>query len=304
MKNKLFLIASIAFTAMSVQAGLVPLALRNPVVTATMASAARYASNINFKDFAVFQKSKEQELEEWSLYVKKPDESLEQAKERVPLEMTKSKTMTLPLSLIGYTALEDSFTYEVDGRHMQEAFNELKKRMHVTEAVDFLYADYMLNFAMWYDVLDRAVYINTNGLRIPPALFVFFIIHELTHVKQHQKMGITGFADSSSFDKEREADSTAAELMQCPLCMKARIAYQLLSEKQSLEMKNKEYAKRGYLTGQDLKKYLEQKSLYNLCKAHKSAVRLDVCSGLDTEEGCKEIIIEDYKTGSILGRLS
>ncbi|MBI2345279.1 hypothetical protein HYV10_04410 [Candidatus Dependentiae bacterium] len=191
-------------------------------------------------------------------------------------------------------------------------FDFLKKKMGIAREVDLVFCDDPslqgpCGSLMSYDLHDRMVYIHQNFWDLSPTNIVFTMIHELTHAQQHMRKGSVNFIIEGK-DKayraqiEREADINAAQIVNCPLCLKVVLAHRLSEEALSTDHQNEKFRKLGYLTSDQLRNYLQQKSLINLCKVHKHFEDPDVWLGLDTQQGREMIDQEDYE-GTIFDRV-
>lgn len=270
-------------------------------------------------DIPSFKKSWEAEFTETAEYFCNPKaQTLEDAKAQILADKTASKKRHYPDRLFSMDEMSKKFRSDNNEYasslffDFKKTFGCLKEKMGIPEEVDFIYCDdqsLASNAWMGYAIFDRTIYIYPNSSDICPSYLLFTMIHELTHTKQHMRIGmlkwlLDGQNELFHAQYEHEADINAAQSINCPLCMKAVLAYQLLREGTSSQEEIAGVRKDGYLMSDDLKKYLQQKSLSDLCKVHKSVESQNIWSGLDTKEGCMEIFYNDFNDSSMFNRLS
>ena|SRR3989339_396840 len=149
-------------------------------------------------------------------------------------------------------------------------FNKLKLMMNIPDEVDFYLIQpdqdnlddnraYNLPF---YDAIDRRVYLGKWGLGWVPSNRLYLLIHELTHIQQHQRLGLLALRNSKEaevFAQEREADESALNAIKCPVCLQ-------MIEDETYD--NQERTAQGYLSKTDIKKYKKQKKSHDMCTAH------------------------------------
>jgi len=200
-----------------------------------------------------------------------------------------------------------------DFNDSQKAFDFLKQRLNVPHVKLFIsmnpqdmpLARNILqpkpHRLLFYNIYNEAIYETPESLFESSSQRLFTYIHELKHAQQIQQLGLSEFLEYKRRGQhsllEHDADTKAAEYIQCPLCLKVTIAQRLECDNPSIR------TKLGYLDGEDLINHLKQKSLKDLCKAHQSVENPDIWSGLDTKEGREKIIVDDYKIPSICDRL-
>lgn len=153
---------------------------------------------------------------------------------------------------------------------MLVVFNQLKLMMNIPDEVDLYLInpdqnnldDNRLNNVPFYDACDRRVYVGKWGLGWVPSKRLYALIHELTHVQQHQRLGLLAVSNSNQeevFASEREADESACKAINCPICL------QMLEDETS---DNPEKIAQGYLSKTDIRKYKNQKKHHDTCTAH------------------------------------
>jgi hypothetical protein len=265
-------------------------------------------------DIPKFKKSWEEELHEAAEYYWNPQiETLDAVKNDILSTSKKNhyqdKIASLPIMAKRYleNSQKESVSFALD---IQQTFDSLKNKMSVPQEVEVAVSfeqSLKEEAFMGYDHRDRTVYMYPSSLDMSPSYRLYTLIHELTHAQQHMRMGMLGsqrFSQEHHSVYEGEADTNAAESIKCPLCMKAVLAYQLLRENTASQEDIASVRKDGYLMSDDLKGFLQKKSLADLCKVHKSVENPDIWSGLDTQEGCMEIYNKDLNDWSMLDRLS
>lgn len=187
-----------------------------------------------------------------------------------------------------------------------DTFNALKIKMNISDEVQlyFLRGHITINGTnieeeAVYDGHDRRVYISNNLFGRAPARILFTLMHELTHVQQHQRLGLREYKLSSSYDKEHEADTNAILAISCPVCA------QLIEDEWP---KDNQRTALGYLSRADIGKYKEKKCNNQLCKAHAAdsveaqKLRALMPSQLDTTLSWNEYIF-GKKDKNIIERL-
>jgi len=150
-----------------------------------------------------------------------------------------------------------------------ELANILKTKMNISDEIqlylitnDALIAGMNIPENAFYDAHERRIYISSRFFGDAPSTNIFKLIHELTHVQQHQKLGLSRFKDrmyDRSFDLENEADTHAIKAIQCPICV------QIIEDEWP---KNPTRPLLGYLSLDEVKQYKKQKQIINTCKAH------------------------------------
>jgi len=111
-----------------------------------------------------------------------------------------------------------------------------------------------------YDGYNRRVYISPNFLSRVPATRLFQLIHELTHVQQHQRLGLRKFKEESAYDKEHEADTNAISAIKCPVCT------QLIVDEWPSDQRLVDF---GYLSVKSVEQLKETKKNEDICQAHR-----------------------------------
>lgn len=272
-----------------------------------------FLSIISYGDDPKFQKSRDDEFNETvSYYAKLNGKSFEYAKTQ--MLAIAAKNFVSPRSIDQMIEaskktkekdLEDFFS------DIKSAFKLLKQKMNIPDEVNIVFCDDKHQHSigvhlMKYHSGERTIIMYPAVFDLPQTFILFAMIHELTHVQQHVRDGLLNYVRAGSnkesqAQKEREADTNAAQIIKCPLCLKAVIAHRLLQQESS---KNRidEFKKLGYLASDDLRNFLEQKDLIDICKEHQNTKNQDFFLGLNTQRGLEEIEEEDYK-GPISDRL-
>ena len=195
---------------------------------------------------------------------------------------------------------------------LQSAFRYLKQKLGIPAEVQLMYdmAPCVKRDMMMYQPLNRRVTISQDHFQSGcPSNCLFTMIHELTHAQQHMRKGMLNFLLDRN-DKallaqlESEADTNAAQVIKCLGCMKAVVAWKLISEHGVSPEDLADEKAQGYLLSDDLQKHLKQKSLDDVCTAHKGDTKFDIWSGLDTLEGQREIVRNDRLKWCLDDRLS
>lgn len=74
----------------------------------------------------------------------------------------------------------------------------------------------------FYAPFERHMYLTPTAFGYSPSQQIFTLIHELTHVQQHQQLGLLRFKDSNEsdiFNQEQQADLQAIQAINCPICI-------------------------------------------------------------------------------------
>jgi len=147
-----------------------------------------------------------------------------------------------------------------------EMFTMLKKSMNIPDEVE-LYA-YSKDsrkdpIDAFYSAAVRRVYININN-HYSFSFYQYLLIHELTHVQQHQRLGSIGywanlFSKEGSFLSEREADTAVAKAVSCPVCM------QVIED---ILLKRGGSSSLGYLSCSQFREYKDEKQHCDTCAVH------------------------------------
>ena len=196
-------------------------------------------------------------------------------------------------------------------KDIQKTFNDLKNIMFIPDQVHIwsCFDQSLSSGFMGYRAIERTIYVYPSSSDMCPAYRLFTLIHELTHAQQHMRSGLLSHHLEFCNEKTRalleyEADVNAAQSIKCPLCFKAIVSYQLLRESTATADKLHSLKAHGYLLGNDLKKYLQGKTLQDLCVVHQNASNLDFMSGLDSKESLMQIYNNDCALGCMFDRLS
>ncbi len=256
-----------------------------------------------------FKTSKEQEFEEsinHYVQLKEPHETKEDVVHDIK---SGSKLLNYPSDvsllppLYDYGRSQEPLGLQL--QDMQKTFDALKIMMGIPEEVKIMVArDQAVtpNALMGYNPLDRVVFVYPLVLDDScRSLQLFTLIHELTHAQQHMHMGLLGSHLHSNIENEHEADSQAAQVIKCPMCMKAVEADYLVH----LTPMPKEFImglrEQGYLIAEDITKYKNTKSAQDLCDFHKADTPVKKQLQSASPE---EVFHIDYKNGSLFDRLS
>ena len=182
-----------------------------------------------------FKQSKEQDINEYVClltHFKLSTETPIQIKNKILsssfLLNHKNRIFYLP----EYCSLIKSTTIIETLKDIQKSFDKLKRLMHIPDEVKIMFYINQLslpNSLMSYSQTDRIVLLHPAILISPPSFILFSLIHELTHVKQHLRMGYLDFNLTPSNQREREADVKAALTIKCPSCLNAIMTKKLKS---------------------------------------------------------------------------
>lgn len=261
-----------------------------------------------------FLKSWKQEFQEVAEYYTDPAiETVQDVKNEILADPAVSKKrhhrdqlMSIQQVLKNCPKEEKYKKFLIDMQDIQNTFDALKHTMQIPQEVEIWYVfDQNLNTSalMSYMPFDRTVYVYPNSLDLTPAYRLFTLIHELTHIKQHQSLGLLKHHLHVHNQKEHEADTNAAQTIACPLCFRVILAEQLLRETTSpIEQRNNNKSN-GYLMSDDLQLLLEQKCLNKLCSLHQNMQDLEILTKYNTTEDLNAIITHDFQDGSMLNRL-
>lgn len=224
-------------------------------------------SNVIFSA-ATFQKSAKEELEEMvtharSLFPDKIEQNIRDELSRACNVLSDSSESLPELA----QRLMANPEHEIIGRQLidlQETFDRLKILMNIPHEVmiKFCHKQQGSGNFLYYS-MDRTVYVLPCGTGQTPSMKLFCLIHELTHTQQHMQKGLVAMGGASieqvCFD-EHEADTCAARAINCPLCM------QIIEDEFPRDAKR---AEQGYITQTDITLYKQNKSMHDLCNAHK-----------------------------------
>jgi hypothetical protein len=145
-------------------------------------------------------------------------------------------------------------------KDIHDVFNYLKCKMGISEDIS-LWCLKTENVSCFYKCYLRSVHLSPMFDSINRASQLFILLHELSHAKQHQQVGLERLLSKSSYYIERQADTHAICAIKCPVCSQI-IADQLLR-------RDVNYFKRGYLSGREMEQLSVNKSMKDLCCAHK-----------------------------------
>lgn len=142
--------------------------------------------------------------------------------------------------------------------------------MHIPDEIE-LYFNNTANFEeengstpAQYNSVDRRIELSADFFTLNPSEKLHTLIHELTHVEQHQREGLLIYnkqTESQKFDHEHQAEAATMQAISCPVCIQLiedQIGYADLPELADL----------GYFTVDDIKKYKVQKNMKDVCAAH------------------------------------
>ena len=189
----------------------------------------------------------------------------------------------------------------------QKTFDKLKNIMHIAEDVKIMIcvnqSQTHKDVEMAYNTIDRTIYIYPNIINHTKSNQLFALIHELSHAQQHMRNGALKFLLIRQQEKEREADTKSAQMIKCPLCMKAISYNALMTMQASTNSELKEYEQAGYLTEIEKKYFATLKDIENLCNHHKQ-ITTKQPSILKSNDWQDVLEIEFTQPGSMFDRLS
>jgi hypothetical protein len=267
-----------------------------------------FLSIVSYAGEQGFQKSQEEEFQETiSYYAKLNGTDFEYAKTKMlaiaAKNLSRSRSIDQMIEVSKKTKEKEVEAFFSD---IKSTFELLKKKMNIPDEVNIVFCDDNNPRStgirlMTYASHLRTIYIYPAVFDLPQTSILFAMIHELTHVQQHMRDGLlnctcAGDDKKSLSKKEREADINAAQIIKCPWCLKSVLTHRLLEERQLSKSQIEHFASLGYLTSNDLKKYLEQKVLEDTCNVHQAVRSSDFSLGVDTQKGLEEIEEEDYKS--------
>jgi len=253
-----------------------------------------------------FKQSVETEIEEAVAYFKKPDEMNENVKSDV---LSNSKLLHHREDLFFLPDLYDwaaSKNWQ-DLRDLQKTFDVLKNMMKIPDEVKIMYCfnqSLSPNALMSYNMTERIVYVYPAAMHCCRSYQLFTLIHELTHTQQHVRMGLMGSNLADNIEKEREADTQAAQAIKCPFCMQVIMAEQLLHEASCTAEKIASLASRGYLVAADLRHFQNLKIKQDSCELHKTNIDDDNNNTSLQSTELQELCDVDYNNGLLVDRLS
>lgn len=273
-----------------------------------------FLSIVAYGNESGFQKSREDELQETiSYYAKLNDTSFEYAKTK--MLAIAAKNFVRPRSIdqmIETSKRAKDKEAENFFSDIKSTFRLLKQKMNIPDEVNIVFCDDKDQHSIGVHLIkyhsgERTIVMYPAVFDLPQTFILFSMIHELTHVQQHMRDGLlqytlAGANKASQAQKEREADTNAAQIIKCPLCLKTVLVHRLLQEQQLSKSQINNFKNLGYLISADLRTYLEEKDLMHTCKAHKNIININSLLGLDTQKNLEEIEENDY-CGTIYDRL-
>ncbi len=215
---------------------------------------------------SLFKQSKEQDFHEAFAYTKQhnPQKTDQQIKDYILAMSTAAskKDKIMPLQNLKQNVLSSGNNAIAEQvQDILDAFDALKKRMRIPAEVEMFFLSDDAEDAL-YNVFDRKIYISPRFFGDTPTKRLFKLIHEGTHSQQHIQEGIIPMIDGTkSVEREREADTQAAQAISCPTCM------QIIEDDFN---QNSNRADLGYLTKNDIAAYKKAKQVQNICNAHKA----------------------------------
>lgn len=216
-----------------------------------------------------FTTSKKEDLDEMLHYFQSANP--ERSKDDLGAELN----TTLPNNIYQHESFDELVTRlgSSDQRiqDIYDAFNILKLKMHLPKDIELYFlkafhknADLEIEEEALYNAYERRLYLSNNFFRAIPSSQLCTLIHECTHIQQHQRSGLKKHVYfSDSFAKEQEADINAIESIKCPVCIQ-------LIEDDWLDVTSAGTYRpdHGYLSRTEIQKYKLEKKDSNTCKAH------------------------------------